>query len=250
MELYDTYDENGVFQFSADDSDVHYKGLWHKVVRVWLYDQDGNIYLRVRKSDNKLDCINELHIRSSESAVECFDRGMYEKLGIHFSATSQIEQAYQRKKQFTKVYSDNTEIKDNYFLCDYIGEFDNTTTYFLFSDDTAGLVKVNARGIANFLSIKTGEIIGYEVNPFAVGNEEKRFISIADIYDDRKDDLFLKYNFVTTTIIRNSAQREKVRREDEKIRRLVEKTRLQREGGMPTNRFKSHADENEGTDVY
>ena len=249
MDFYDTYDENGVFQFSADESDVHYKGLWHKVIRVWLYDQDGNIYLRVRKSDNKLDCINELHMLSSESAVECFDRGMYEKLGVHFSATSEIEQAHQRKKQFSKVYLDNTEIKDNYFLCDYIGEFDNTTSYFLFSNDTAGLVKVNARGISNFLSIKTGEIIGYEIQPFG-GEDVRRFISISDIYDDRKDDLFLKYNFVVTTIMRNATQREKDRREDEKIRRLVEKSKYQKNTYSDLSGYKSHADDNEGTDIY
>ena len=71
MEFYDTFDENGVFLSAEDEADVHYKGLWHKVIRVWLYDQDGNIYLRVRKSDNKLDCINELHMLSSESISRC-----------------------------------------------------------------------------------------------------------------------------------------------------------------------------------
>ena len=94
MEFYDTFDENGVFLSSEDEHDVHYKGLWHKVVRVWLYDNDGNIYLRIRKNDNKFDCINELHMLSSESVSSCFDRGMFEKLGIHFPATSNLEQAF------------------------------------------------------------------------------------------------------------------------------------------------------------
>ena len=67
MEYFDTFNEEGVFLSSEDENDVHYKGLWHKVIRVWLYDDDGNIYLRRRKLDNKLDCINELHMRSSES---------------------------------------------------------------------------------------------------------------------------------------------------------------------------------------
>lgn len=247
MEYYDTYDENGIFQCSADDTDVHYKGLWHKVIRVWLYDEDGNIYLRVRKQDNKLDCINELHVLSSESAVECFDRGMYEKLGVHFSATSNIEQAYQRKKKISKLYSDNTEIKDNFFLCDYIGEFDNTTSYFLYSDDTSGLVKVNAKGILNFLGIKTGEIIGYEIQPF--GNPDvRRFIKVEDIYNDLNDDLFLKYNFVVNTIIRNSAQKEKIKREDEKIRRLIERSRNRNSNAESS--YSSHADEDDGSIVY
>lgn len=247
MEYYDTYDENGIFQCSADDTDVHYKGLWHKVIRVWLYDEDGNIYLRVRKQDNKLDCINELHVLSSESAVECFDRGMYEKLGVHFSATSNIEQAYQRKKKISKLYSDNTEIKDNFFLCDYIGEFDNTTSYFLYSDDTSGLVKVNAKGILNFLGIKAGEIIGYEIQPF--GNPDvRRFIKVEDIYNDLNDDLFLKYNFVVNTIIRNSAQKEKIKREDEKIRRLIERSRNRNSNAESS--YSSHADEDDGSIVY
>ena len=245
MDYFDTFDENGVFQFSADEDDVHYKGLWHKVIRIWLYDSEGNIYLRVRKSDNKLDCINELHLLSSESVVECFDRGLFEKIGVHFSATSHIEQAYLRKKNFRKLFSDNTEIRDNYFLCDYIGEFQNTTSYYLFSDDTAGLVKVNAKGISNFLSTRTGEIIAYDVKPLGDAQNERRFLKIDDIYNDRKEDLFIKYNFVINAIIRNAAQREKVRKEDERIKKLISRSQE-----MKNQTYKSHADDNEGDMVY
>ena len=67
MDFFDTFTEDGVFLSSEDEADVHYKGLWHKVIRVWLYDNDGNLYLRKRKEDHKLDCINELHMLSSES---------------------------------------------------------------------------------------------------------------------------------------------------------------------------------------
>ena len=245
MEYYDTFNENGIFQCSVDETDVHYKGLWHKVIRVWLYDSDGNIYLRVRKEDGKLDCINELHLLSSESAVECFDRGMYEKLGVHFSASSEIEQAYMRKKKFSKVYSDNTEIRENYFLCDYIGEFQNTTSYYIFSDDTSGLVKVNARGISNFLSTRTGEIIAYDVKPFGDDQSNRRFLKIEDIYNDRKEDLFIKYNFVVSAIIKNATLRQKEKSEEEKIKRLIGRNR-----GQTERVYASHADENEGDTVY
>ena len=142
---------NKIFLFPAalspseDEADVHYKGLWHKVIRVWLYDNDGNLYLRKRKEDHKLDCINELHMLSSESVSSCFDRGMFEKLGIHFPATSEFKQVGMRKVKKHKVYSDNSEMKDNYFLCDYIGEFDKNTNFFIFSEDTEKLVKCNAR---------------------------------------------------------------------------------------------------------
>lgn len=245
MQYFDTFDENGIFQSSVDEDDVHYKGLWHKVIRIWLYDAEGNIYLRVRKADNKLDCINELHLLSSESAVECFDRGMYEKLGVHFSASSHIEQAYMRKKKFKKLYSDNTEIRDNYFLCDYIGEFQNTTSYYIYSDDTAGLVKVSAKGISNFLSTRTGELIAYEVKPLGDAQNERRFLKIDDIYNDRSEDLFIKYNFVVNAIIRNAAAREKVKKEDERIKQLIQKSHSAKNPSIV-----SHADDNEGDILY
>lgn len=245
MNYYDTFNEDGIFQFSADEDDVHYKGLWHKVIRVWLYDTDGNIYLRVRKADQKLDCINELHMLSSESAVECFDRGMFEKLGIHFSATSHIEQAYVRKKQYKKTFLDNTEIRDNYFLCDFIGEFENNTSFYLYSDDTDGLVKVSAKGILNFLNTRTGEIIAYDVKPFGDTENTRRFLKIDDIYNDRKEDLFIKYNFVVNAIIRNAAQKEKSKKEDERIKQLISKSKEFKE-----HTYKSHADDNEGDNIY
>ena len=245
MEYFDTFNEAGIFQCSVDEHDVHYKGLWHKVIRVWLYDQDGNIYLRVRKEDNKLDCISEQHLLSSESAVECFDRGMYDKLGIHLPATSEIELAQTRKIRYSKVYSDNTEIKENYFLCDYIGEFDTSTSYFIFGNDTLGIVKINARGVSNFLSKRSGEIIGYDVKPFGDDKSNRRFININDIYDDFKEDLFIKYNFVLATIIRNSAQREKIKREEEKIKRLMAKSKAEQESA-----YRSHADDNDGDILY
>ena len=135
MNYYDTFDENGVFLSSEDEHDVHYKGLWHKVIRIWLYDKEGNIYLRIRKNDKRYDCINELHMLSSESISSCFDRGMFEKLGIHFPATSNLAQAFTRRVKIHRVYSDNSELRDNYFLCDYIGEFDKNTNFFIFSSD-------------------------------------------------------------------------------------------------------------------
>ena len=247
MKYFDTFDENGVFQFSADEADVHYKGLWHKVIRIWLYDSEGNIYLRIRKDDRKLDCITELHVESSESVVNCFDRGIFEKIGVHLPATSNVEQAHFRKKQIHKIYSDNSELKENYFLCDYIGEFQNTTSYYFFSDDTEGLLKVNAKGILNLLSTRNGEIIGYYVKPLGEAQNERRFIKIEDIFNDRQEDLYSKFNFVVNAIIKSSGRQNKVKNEDEKIKMLINKSRASK--GMGDN-YKSHSEENDGDYVY
>lgn len=243
MEFYDTFDENGVFLCAEDEHDVHYKGLWHKVIRVWLYDKEGNLYLRVRKEDNKLDCINELHMRSSESVSSCFDRGMFEKLGIHFPATSNLEQACMKKVKVYKVYSDNSELKDNYFLCDYIGEFDKNTSFFIYSKDTAGLVKVNAKGILTLLDTRAGEIVSEEVLPGGRSGNKKELIHIEDIYENPDEDTFAKYNNVVNKISDGSRAYEKERKEKEKIMKILNRPKTE-------EKIISHADENEGSDIY
>ena len=247
MKYFDTFDENGVFQCAADEADVHYKGLWHKVVRIWLYDADGNIYLRIRKEDQKLDCMTELHVESSESIVNCFDRGIFEKIGVHLPATSNVEQAHFRKKQIHKVYSDSSEFRENYFLCDYIGEFQNTTSYYIYSDDTEGLLKINAKGILNLLSTRNGEIIGYYVRPLGEAQNERRFIKIEDIYNDRTEDLYSKYNFVINAIIKCAGKQNKSKKEDEKIKMLINKSRASKN---IDDTYKSHSDENDGDYIY
>ena len=244
MAFFDTFDENGVFLSAEDERDVHYKGLWHKVVRVWLFDLQGNIYLRVRKSDKKCDFINELHVESGESATSCFDRGMFEKLGIHFPATSILVQVGNKRIKKHKVYSDNSEMKDNYFLIDYIGEFDESTSFFIFSEDTEKIIKCNAKGVLNLLKNRTGEVLSYSVEPNGKVSDQQKFIKITDIYEDNTEDTYAKYSPIINGIINEVTKVNKEKREDEKLRKLTERVKEREE------KFKSHADENEGVDIY
>lgn len=244
MDFYDTFDENGVFLSAEDDADVHYRGLWHKVIRVWLYDINGNIYLRKRMDNHKLDCINELHIKSSESVSSCFDRAMFEKLGVHFPATSSFEQVSMTKIKRHKVFSDNSEMKDNYFMCDYIGEFDENTNFFIFSSDTEGLVKCNAKGILNLLSTRTGEVVSYAIDSNGNSSSNKEFIKLQNIYEEPNEDTYSKYKFVINAIVRNLQQAKKEEIENEKIKRLMKKHEENE------NTYVSHADDNEGVEEY
>jgi hypothetical protein len=245
MDFLDTFNENGVFMSAEDYEDVHYKGLWHKVIRVWLYDKEGNLFLRVRKKDHKCDFINEVHMISGESATSAFDRGMFEKLGIHLPATSTLLQTYTKKIKRHKVYSDNTELKDNYFLCDYIGEFDKSTNFFIFSEDTEKLVKCNAKGILNLLKNRTGEVLSYTVEPNGKVNEKTEFVKITDIYEDNSEDTYAKYNFVVNAIETEMARFRKEERENEKLAKLSKKVQEEQ-----SNDYTSHADDNEGIDIY
>lgn len=244
MAFYDTFDENGVFLSAEDEADVHYKGLWHKVIRVWLYDLKGNIYLRVKKTSGKCDFINELHIESGESATSCFDRGMFDKLGIHFPATSNLMQVCSKKIKKHKVYSDNSELKDNYFLVDYVGEFDESTSFFIFSEDTDHIIKCNAKGLLNLIKNRTGEVLAYKVEPSGKVSDKQEFLSITDINEDSSEDLYTKYSYIVNAIVSEVSKANKERIENEKIKKLTEKIKDK------TNTFVSHADENEGSEIY
>ena len=244
MAFYDTFNDNGVFMSAEDEADVHYKGLWHKVIRVWLYDLKGNIYLRVKRPSGKCDFINELHIESGESATSCFDRGMFEKLGIHFPATSSLIQANNRKIKKYKVFSDNSELKDNYFLIDYIGEFDESTSFFIFSDDTDYIVKCNAKGLLNVVKNRTGEVLAYRVEPNGKVSDKQNFIQITDIFEERSEDTYQKYSPIINTIVNEVSSYNKERIENEKIRKLSERVKEKDDD------FVSHANDNEGVDIY
>ena len=244
MEFYDTFDEDGVFMSAEDEADVHYKGLWHKVIRVWLYDLQGNIYLRVQKPSGKCDFINELHIESGESATSCFDRGMFEKLGIHFPATSSLIQVCSKKIKKHKVFSDNSELKDYYFLIDYIGEFDHSTSFFIFSNDTDHIVKCNAKGLLNLVKNRTGQVLAYKVEPGGKVSDTNEFLEITDILEDPNEDSYTKFSYIVNAIINEVSRVNKEKIEDEKLKHLSERVKEREDS------FVSHADENEGSDIY
>ena len=224
--------------------DVHYKGLWHKVIRVWLYDKDGNIYLRIRKNDGKYDCINEVHMLSSESISSCFDRGMFEKLGIHFPATSTLIQVCSKKIKKHKVFSDNSELKDYYFLIDYIGEFDDSTSFFIFSNDTDHIVKCNAKGLLNLVKNRTGQVLAYKVEPGGKVADTKEFLEITDIFEDPNEDSYTKYSYIVNAIVNEVSRVNKDRIENEKMKAISERVKEKEDS------FISHADDNEGSDIY
>lgn len=244
MAFFDTFDEKGVFMSAEDEDDVHYKGLWHKVIRVWLYDTDGNLYLRVKRPEGKCDFINELHIESGESATSCFDRGMFEKLGIHFPATSKLIQVSSKKIKKHKTFSDNSELKDHYFLIDYIGEFDESASFFIFSNDTDHIVKCNAKGLLNIIKNRTGEVVAYRVEPSGRMSDKQDLLTINDISEDPSEDSYAKYSPIINTVVSELMISNKEKQEAEKIRKMAEKNKLQEQ------KYSSHANENEGSDIY
>lgn len=239
MEYFDTFDENGVFISSEDEQDVHYKGLWHKIIRIWIYDKEGNIWLKKNKSTGKLDTINEVHMKSSESITNCFDRAMFECLGIHLPATSKVTLVGMKKMSIQKKFSDNSEFRENYFLCDYIADFNDDVRFFIFDNDTEAVYKCNAQGVVNLIAAKSNQIIAYEYYADKINSENKTVISLKDLERSVDEDMFNKYNSVLQLVELQVKKQAKEASEEEKLSKYV-----------TSRQDETHANENEGTEVY
>ena len=239
MEYFDTFDENGVFVSSEDEQDVHYKGLWHKIIRIWIYDNEGNIWLKRSKQTGKLDTINEVHLRSSESVVNCFDRAMFESLGIHLPATSKVTFVGMKKMSINKKFSDNSEFKGNYFLCDYLADFNDVVRFFIFDNDTEAVVKCNALGVINLITSKANQIVGYECLADSINSQNKIILSIGDLNRSKDEDMLQKYNSVLNIVDLNIKKLSKMQKEEEMLRKYAN-----------VDQEETHADDNEGAEVY
>jgi len=87
MELLKVLDENGNFTGKVLDRDiVHEKGLWHREVIVWVFNNKGDVLVQ-RRSANKKICPNKLsicagHIESSNDSITTVKIELEEELGI------------------------------------------------------------------------------------------------------------------------------------------------------------------------
>lgn len=67
--LLDIYDENGILIGTEYRKIVHEKGLWHKTVHCWLYDNYGNIFFQIKKEEKTFYTTASGHVSSGATAL-------------------------------------------------------------------------------------------------------------------------------------------------------------------------------------
>ncbi|KYQ90709.1 hypothetical protein DLAC_09344 [Tieghemostelium lacteum] len=122
-ERIDVLDENGnSLGYSEPRSVVHSKGLWHRVVHVWIVDSDGKLLIQ-RRSNNKesfpgyWDNSSAGHIEAGQTSKDAAIRELNEELGILHSVND-LELLFTYNKQYvlrSGKYLDN-EIADVYLI--------------------------------------------------------------------------------------------------------------------------------------
>ena len=88
MELFETYDDNGVLQGQVPRREVHERGLWHKSAQVFVFDPEGKLLLAQRAVEKDLyanlwDYSVGEHLKPRETQEMAAYRGLNEELGIN-----------------------------------------------------------------------------------------------------------------------------------------------------------------------
>lgn len=141
MENIDIYDEymNKIGTESRDV--VHKKGIWHKTVHCWLYDDNKNIYFQERADCRKLYTTASGHVLAGETVRDAFKREIKEEIGIDMDVSNAIplEIAFWRQDKDEKQWHDRA------FAHVYMNKLSLNFTDFHFQpDEVSGLVRINA----------------------------------------------------------------------------------------------------------
>lgn len=201
MEFLDIYDTNGQFIGKEDRKIVHQKGLWHKTVHCWLYDDNGNVYFQIRKDENKLYTTASGHVLSGETIEEAFDREVNEELGIDTSLLNkeQIDVVYFRmdKNKNGEMFIDRAFA--NIFICNIA--FDLNCFDFDLSE-IDGLAKVKVTDVFDLLRFEDGKIDGTIIHfKDGIVCEEEKEYSFTDFLINKGERGISKYGFVLERIM-------------------------------------------------
>lgn len=96
MEILDILNPDGTpAGYTAEKSEVHTKGLWHRVAHIWILDSENNVVLQ-RRSKNKENYPNVYdisvagHISADESPAGGVMRELLEETGISFDGDNLV----------------------------------------------------------------------------------------------------------------------------------------------------------------
>lgn len=81
-ELYDLVDENDQVIGTTDKATSHTTGQLHRVAAVFVFNQKGELYIQVHKSDGKWDHSVGGHVTKGETYAQAAKREAHEELGI------------------------------------------------------------------------------------------------------------------------------------------------------------------------
>ena len=195
MENLDVYDEymNKIGTESRDI--VHKKGLWHKTVHCWLYDDCGNVYFQIRADSGKLYTTASGHVLAGETVRDAFKREIKEEIGIDMDVSNAIplEIVFWRQDKYEKQWHDRA------FAHVYINRVPINFTDFHFQpDEVAGIIRISAVDCMHLLMDKKTAVRATKIT---TDSESPIDITKTDFLIAKNETAIVKYGHILQSIL-------------------------------------------------
>ena len=195
MENLDIYDEymNKIGMESRQT--VHERGLWHKTVHCWMYDDDGNVYFQERADSGKLYTTASGHVSAGETVRDAFHREIMEEIGVDTDASN----ATPLQIVFWRQDKDAKNWHDRAFAHVYMNKLPAGFTDFHFqSTEVAAVVRVRAKDCMDLLMGKIPEIIVTRITPNGINSVA---ITKANFLVAPDETAIIKYGHILQSIV-------------------------------------------------
>lgn len=199
MELLDIYDEQGNYLGEEDRKVVHEKGLWHKTVHCWLYDEAGHVFFQRRSDRHTLYTTASGHLKAKETVKEAFKREIKEEIGISIDSSDATFVAVVPFKM-DRVKDDGSLFKDRAFANVYVDLYEgNYQDFALDKEEVLSLVLVDAKEALELFKKETGSIKGLEIT---YDNKKiEKEIAFSEFLVNDGETAFEKYGQILAKII-------------------------------------------------
>ncbi|MBP3635351.1 MAG: NUDIX domain-containing protein [Bacilli bacterium] len=203
MEYLDYYDEDGGYIGYKTREEVHSKGLWHKTIHCWLYDNLGNIYFQIRKDSNTFYTTASGHVLKGETVKDAFKREIKEEIGIKIDSQDATLVGIVPWKM-DKVKKDGSIFKDRAWANVYVDLFEDDIDKFNFDEnEVLGLVRVNAKEALSLFKKEEGKIPALIIKQDKYNKivTENRNVNFSEFLVNEHETAYGKYSDVLKKVI-------------------------------------------------
>lgn len=197
MEKLDIYDEC-MNKIGSENRDVvHAKGMWHKTIHCWMYDDDGNVYFQIRADSGKLYTTASGHVLAGETVRDAFHREIAEEIGVDIdvSDAQPIEIVFWRQDKI----KNGTPWHDRAFAHVYINKLPQNFDNFNFQlSEVSGVAKINAQ---NCLDLLMGKIDTLDAIKITQSGHENVKLGCEDFLVASDEIGIIKYGTVLQNIV-------------------------------------------------
>ena len=195
MEKLDVYDEYMNKIGTESRGVVHERGLWHKTVHCWMYDDNGNVFFQERADSRKLYTTASGHVSAGETVRDAFTREIMEEIGVDTDTSNAIA----IQIVFWRQDKDEKNWHDRAFAHVYINKLPiGFTDFHISSDEVSAVVRINAEKCIDLLMGKIPEITATRITSNGVNSVS---INKSDFLTAPNETAIVKYGHILQSIM-------------------------------------------------